>query len=831
MPQMVDEAGNIWEVDAQGNPVSFVGKQGAQQGPAPVTLGTPRAPEAVKPQTMKLDDGSVVQIFPDGATRTVVQGTPKTGGTNPKGGTTAKIRDEALQAYNDAIALRRVAADLRTRNKTGAGATTGLAGVQDFFPTADNSSFDTAAQRARGYVKRSLGFTGGEGNTIAESSTLYDPYLPSTSDWDGKILDKISALEQLADDAERKSIATLGGVPDRYGNITQPQEVAPQPQQQNDQAVAGAAPQQDRSNQAAVLFGGPGQDGGGGGFVPYGATMKTEANPQWKGVNQAVKGMIVAGRSPDEIKAFLNSKGIAGDAARGVDDAINYFRKTGKDNFGVDVEKIQVPMSGFEQFRNNAPQTGLGTAAATALNAGGFGIPQAIAGGEGLDYLRSQNPGSAFAGDVAGVIGGTAALGRAGGSVAGKLAPSLLGGGAKSAGGRQLATDVGYGAIYGGTTEGTPQGALTGALTAGLGSAGGQIIGKGIKTLGQGITAPAAARLYDEGITPTLGQIGRARGGIIGNAIGGLEDRIAGLPFIGEAVGNARNRGLQQSNVGDLNNALKPVGGKVTDYGTEGYAAADDVIGEAYQAALDPMRLQIDDGLRQAMDSVPQYRDIIEQNLDNGMMTGRGFQAAKRTIDGEIASASGTPMGYKTLPPLQTLRDSMFQSAEAQAPDLLQQYRLADEAYNNLVPIRAATAAAENTGGLYTPAQLGRSLRSTDRSVGKRATARGERPGQDLQTLKQDILPAKVPDSGTVGRGLVAAGVGLPAFGGATINPLIGLAALPAAAYTKLGQDLVAKALLAERPKLARQGAGIFGGRKARKALSGAITAPLLTDY
>ncbi|WP_204568328.1 hypothetical protein, partial [Collinsella tanakaei] len=86
----------------------------------------------------------------------------------------------------------------------------------------------------------------------------------------------------------------------------------------------------------------------------------------------------------------------------------------------------------------------------------------------------------------------------------------------------------------------------------------------------------------------------------------GLEDRIGGLPFIGEAVGNARSRGLQQSNIGDLNNALKPVGGKVADFGTEGYAAADDAIGEAYQAALDPMRLQVDDGLRQAMDSVPQ---------------------------------------------------------------------------------------------------------------------------------------------------------------------------------------------------------------------------------
>lgn len=45
MPQAIDEAGNIWEVDAQGRPVRFIGKQGGQQSAAP-TVVAPNAQRA-----------------------------------------------------------------------------------------------------------------------------------------------------------------------------------------------------------------------------------------------------------------------------------------------------------------------------------------------------------------------------------------------------------------------------------------------------------------------------------------------------------------------------------------------------------------------------------------------------------------------------------------------------------------------------------------------------------------------------------------------------------------------------------------------------------------
>lgn len=694
----------------------------------------------------------------------------------------------------------------------------GVQSLGEYFPSNEIDRIDTLSAGLGQLGMSAFRVPGSGEQSDRELANFINANQPSTWNRDAGFIGKMDNLRRRAENR----LAALGQPAPQWVSPASERQPAIQ---QRDDPMASVAGQPDVTNPLIGSGNGAPLPGG---YAPYGAKTRIEKDPAREGLNREVLGMIKGGVSPDLINQHIASRGGVPASPQVLSQAIQYAR-TNPDWAGVDLETREVPMSGFDQFRNNAPQTMAGTAAATALNTGGMGIPQMLAGGEGLDYLRSQNPGSAFAGDVAGVIGGTSMIGKIGTEATKRIAPSLLTrGGSKGQFGRQLLTDATYGAGYGATTEGDP---LKGALTASLGSAGGQVIGKGIQTLGRGVNAPGAAQLYDSGVTPTIGQIGRSRGGIMGNTVAGIEDRIAGIPFIGEAVGNARNRGLQQSNIGDLNNALLPIGGKVNDFGTEGFAAADDAIGQAYTDALDPMRLQIDEGLSSTMDSVPQYRDIIEQNLDNGAMTGRGFQSAKRTIDGEIASATGAPMGYKTLPPLQALRDSMFASAERQAPDLLANYRKADEAYNNLVPIRAATATAENTGGLYTPAQLGRSLRSTDRSVGKRSTARGERPGQDLQTLKQEILPAKVPDSGTVGRAVLAGGVGLPVAGGAALNPLLAGLALPAAAYTKIGQDLVAKALLAERPKLIRQGAGIFGGRKARKGLSGAITAPLLTDY
>lgn len=80
MQQMIDEDGNLWTIGADGAPV-FAGRAPSQApaqptGPAPFTVGTPRAPEPKAPYRFQSNDGSLWEVGPDGQPRQVFQDRP-----------------------------------------------------------------------------------------------------------------------------------------------------------------------------------------------------------------------------------------------------------------------------------------------------------------------------------------------------------------------------------------------------------------------------------------------------------------------------------------------------------------------------------------------------------------------------------------------------------------------------------------------------------------------------------------------------------------------------------------------------------------------------------
>ena len=748
--------------------------------------------------------------------------------TQLKAGATAGDLRTMMQTINELQTLY-------NQNLAGQGP---LQSIGEYFPSNANDRINTLSAGLGQLGMSAFRVPGSGEQSDRELANFIDANQPSTWNRDSGFIGKLDNLRRRAENR----LQELGQPAPEW--VLPTDQIQEQPQANNDMAVAGNPQGPDRSNRADVLFGQPPSDNQNGGFVPYGAETRLERNPQWKGVNEAVKGMIVAGRSPEEIKGFLNSKGIAGDAARGVDEAINYFRKTGKDNFGVDVEKIQVPMSGTEQFFNNAPQTRVGTAAATALNAGGFGIPQMLAGGQGLDYLRQQNPGSAFAGDVAGVIGGTAALGRAGGALAGKVAPSLLGGGAKSAAGRQLATDATYGGIYGSTTEGDP---LTGAATAALGSGLGMGIGKGIQKGLTGVTDPAVQYLTQRGIPLTIGQTLGNRG-VIGKTMNKLES----LPVLGDMMGARRLDGLQAFEREALKDVVAPVGGSVTTGGAEGLAQAQGAVSQAYRDALSGVNVSPDQQFiqeagqaMQAGAAVPKFGEdfTYAMNQEVGPLFGQGgnlsgpqLQSALQSI-GKIRSGFGKnpdAMASYAADAAGQMEDALSNLVGRQAPDVMPAYNDAKGAFSRLAPFEKARIGAINQEAI-TPAQLSRAVTSnTNKFGGRAAAARGDNL-TDLMRYGQEVLPSTVPNSGTADRGLAALFLPAALGGGAAYSGLqenpgtAGLLATLAAMSTKTGQKALQKALTS-RPGSVRKAGGLFGSRKAQRAIGGAITAPLLIE-
>ncbi len=878
MAQAVDEAGNIWEIDPQGGPPRFVGRQDSPQSNTLITKQAnpvEQQGDVLKNQLTQVQIQKVIDELQKGdkpnlptgyrmkqdGTAELIPGVVAPGAMQqPK--LTAKERSDAIAQYIAADRVLRQQGVVQGLFDQSAGATDGLAGLADLLPTPKNDRLNTAGQRLRADMKKLQGFTGGEGNTLGEASLLYDPFLVSSRNLDQTAQDKIANMADIAKDARREAIMILGGVPDANGRITPIDQLENPLEMQDGQdsagmmSPAGNIPPAQGPDRSAPLPAGPsfgGPQGDPSGFVPYGSKTRRMDNPQWAGVNEAVKGMIIAGQSSDAIRAYLGERGINTNV-EGLNQAANYFRKTGKRDFRVNVDDIEVPMSGFEQFRNNAPQTAVGAGVASAANAVALGVPQALAP-EQMQYIRDQNPFPSFVGDVAGIVGATSGISTVGNSLARSLAPrALTGGGRLGNAARAVAPDAAYGAAYGGITEGDP---LTGAATAALGSGAGQMLGRGAgKLLGGLKIDPNAQTLRNMGMQNlTVGQM-------LGGTAKSLEDASTSAPVLGDIVNARHADALQEFNLGRFNDVAGRAGQTVNDIGETGLDQLGRIKSDAYTNATRGVSTSLDTefamGMKAASDAgqmLPaDYQALfnkVGQNrigpiTDAGVLTGDSYQQAMRGLKASRKSAGQAAPGFE-----QEYRDSLTMAMDALrgqmerggGQSVIDGLKNADAITREAKTLEKAVFAAKNDAGgagvqVFTPAQLNTAAYAT------RSRFPGPRPFADVTDAAQMVLPSKIPDSGTARRGaslllpasLGGTGAGLDlALGGFSDSPQEGamsgatIGAMLALGGTKGGQKLL-KSILFERGAKARRASGIFGGRKAQKALGGAVTAPFLIE-
>lgn len=845
MPQVVDEDGDIFEVNADGS-YTHVGNTRAapQQGPAPVTLGRPRPQEA--PSGYRWSD-SGLQAIPGGpadkpredpnAAKLPTGYRWKADGSGAElipgvaaPGDNAKGDPGKAGAYKSVIQQVNRLYELYNQ---GIGTTSGLSGILDYLPSDANAAFDTAGAALGDQGNAAFKVPGMGAQSDADAARFVAANQPQSGDRDVAALEKLRAIRQRLEN----NMAAVGLPAPQWGYDLQGRAVAPA---SNDQPIpaanlggsdpmGGLTPEQMGGlNRQAALQGALSRDQGVVAGDPNATDTAIPVPPEFQ--NELISYVMQnrATVTPEQIDAKVrelasrfNYPAQAGNSV----DVVNAVRK------GAPYQGIQPSrrnMTGLEQVQNQFIQSPLGSTAAGYLNAGGMGIPKMLSADE-YGAIENTNPMASLAGEVGGAIMGSSLIGRAGANIAGKVAPRLLGGGRGAQFGRNLATDATYGGIYGGTTEGDP---VTGALAAGLGSGLGQGVASGIGRLATPVIAPAAKRLNDAGVTLSLGQILRDRGGVSGKVVGGVEDRLAGLPGVGDFIQSVRTRGVEDFNVLDMNNAVKGVGGRVLEPGQAGYAQADQAVSDAYNSSLGPMRLTPDAQFNSALAGSPDYADTLIRPFigQGGDLSGQNLQAAKQALQAETLANQGVPGGFSNRQRLGTLQDELLGLAERQAPDLAQGYRAADEAFASLAPIRSAVANSVNKGGIYSPAQKGIALRTTDKSAGKRNTALGNRPGMQLQQDAQALLPSQVPDSGTIGRGIVAGLPALAAGGGMTgyVDPsTAAMMALPAMLYTKAGQKLAAKVLLGDRPKSVK---AVGSTIRKRKGLFGSAAAPLLIE-
>jgi len=451
----------------------------------------------------------------------------------------------------------------------------------------------------------------------------------------------------------------------------------------------------------------------------------------------------------------------------------------------------------FERAAGTAVMNPIGTAVATGVSGLGLNALDAVL--PQMAQLRELNPNAAMVGDIGGSIGGSAALAKLGGAGMSKLltqAPELqkyiMSGGKGATFARNLLSDATQGAAYGAAVEGD---AGAGAISGGAGTVLGKTLGNAGDFILRGADrAPTVQKLIDRyGVEDlTIGQQ-------LGGAPKSIEDAATSIPIIGDVI-NAR-RG---ESIADLNKAaFREVGGQPMGYGDEGIAAVKAARIKAYDDAVagkqfdlnDPLFTQdMIDALATRSQLTGEFADKFDLAVKNsiidtpigrsGTMSGPEYQQAQRKISGYKSETTkpGFEQDYRDA--LGGVGNVLRETVERQDPTLVPLLREADTMYRGEKILEDAIERAkmDPTGmgaDVFTPGNLTQAVSASGRKYP------GTPPLKELSRLAQNVIPSKMPDSGTARRaaltGLGLAGAGGVAGGGLGYSQETGLSGEDAA--------------------------------------------------
>lgn len=620
--------------------------------------------------------------------------------------------------------------------------------------------------------------------------------LGALSEREGDMLrDSVSALDQ--GQSADKLLDSLANVEKHYRAVKAIQDG----KDFRDPMVAqqyGLAPMPAQGDQLALAQGG----------------ARDEADPALAGVNSHIRGMIGAGKSAGQIAAYANSvqSGLGDKMAGDLGQAVQFRAQNPTvplSKYAVSVENRSVPMSGLRQTINSAAQSPFGAymaSATDALSAGTIDNLQenpALARA-GMKAISENNPVSSIAGMLTGgALAGAlteGAVGRAGASLAPRIA-DLLYGSAYGAGS----------ADEGSRLEGAGWGAVGGIAGGEIGRRGMSAIGSGLR----GVQNEGARVLRDRDIPLTIGQM-------LGGASKTREDRLAGFGGVGDKINARRRGGIREFNRAAFDEGVAPLGevrlGQVGEDGVSAMRQAVSGSGGAYDQALNGVSLVPDQPFASSVAAAlaqgsslprvgPEFGAFVDRSIaphfdaPNGQIDGRQVQDILQQVRG--ADFGTDSMGNLASGSARDIEGAVMDLAGRQAPGSMEALGNANTAYRNLNILADATGKGMNTGGIFTPAQLGAASRANTTKFGGRiAAATPDRPFFELQRAGQDVLPSQIPDSGTAGRVEANGGIGAAVRSAVrnTVN---------APLYAEGTQETIARLLMDRTPAMVQAGAAL----------------------
>lgn len=347
-------------------------------------------------------------------------------------------------------------------------------------------------------------------------------------------------------------------------------------------------------------------------------------------------------------------------------------------------------------------------------------------------------------------------------------------------------------------------------LGAGIGVLG-EAAAQGAAKIANPLVSKAEQTMRDLGITPTPGQT-------MGGAFKKAEDFAQNLPLVGEQIRNAREKVLFDFNKGVINKALSKIDdslpANVVGRDAVDYAATQ--VGQKYDEVLAKMSFDLNtkttSSILQALNNAkltnPQQRqeavkalnDIVLSNFSGQKISGETYKGIESDLRKEANRylASQFVSEQKIGEALKAALGAIKQELWDQNPKWTSQLRRIDSAYGDLAVMTkaAANTAAEN--GVFTPKQYQLAVKQLDKSLNKKAFARGLSRGQQVAENALEVL-------GETSRSTLEGRLTLGAAGGAAIlaNPSVALPALGATSAMYSGPGLkFTDALLRERPEL-----------------------------
>lgn len=702
----------------------------------------------------------------------------------------------------------------------------GLGAAVEYAPgiiRPENEVFKNAGGALMGDLAAAYGLTAQQQNTPTELEIRFGPYIPKPGDRDEVIEAKIRRLKEVAAEQERQALTALG----ESEKEEQPAPALTAPSISDGGGGPDEPPGLSFDPSGNVIHpdsGGGLMEGNATGVLGFGGGTHLEVNPALAGANAHINGLLKKGAPDAAIISYLSSKGAEPASIRSILEQarkIKLWRKQNpgyKGDFNIDVERFEAPNSAWQNFANSD----LGVGTSSGLDAAmGFSTDNLIGmtGGDSeqarlaLDAAQAAHPKSAAIGTIAGGVGSALALEGA----AGKLGLSGLP--------RTMAADAAYGGLAGaGATDyaddGSPATVADRLIGAGKGSAAavaGGLAGQGVAATGRaaarGSRDPYVAAINQAEVPTTVGQ---QYTGKLGGIIKRTEDRIAGLPLIGDIINARRAEGISKWNERVFDRTLEPIGVKANGkVGEAGIDYAQDKISEAFQKALSgkavvpdaPMAADLTKAVY-GVKTLPRVGDevadnvavILEPYMGPGAtsLSGDAMQQISRELRDLKAGYYKDPLKKRIGDAIDKVEDSIFGPFRRQHPGMLEEYDKAKLAQRRLYIVADAVNAAKNQEGVFMPSQLGQAdRRGTIKMEGKVSAARGRGQFHDMQRAAQEVLPGRIPDSGTAGR-IIIPGIALGAGGasdasGMTNGSATTLAAILSLAYTRAGQRALTK--------------------------------------